>query len=82
MEEMRDAGDDVLPFPLQNALTRPLRDAAARQGRAEFLSLWAGQGVGLARSMRAGDLVARLTAETDAVLASLARIALHDGGAS
>ena len=32
----------VLPFPFQNALTRPLRSAAAGQGRAEFLSLWAG----------------------------------------
>ena len=81
MEEMRDAGDDILPFPLQNALTRPLRDAAARQGRAEFLSLWAGQGVGLARSMRAADLVARLAAETGAVLESLGRIALHHEGA-
>jgi nitronate monooxygenase len=79
MEEMGDAGDDVLPFPLQNALTRPLRDAAGRQGRAEFLSLWAGQAVGLARSMRAADLVARLAAETDAVLASLARISMGPG---
>jgi len=37
--------DAILPFPLQNALTRPLRMAAAKAGRAEFLSLWAGQGV-------------------------------------
>jgi NAD(P)H-dependent flavin oxidoreductase YrpB (nitropropane dioxygenase family) len=42
-----DAPGAILPFPLQNALTRPLRTAAARQGRAEFLSRWAGQGVGL-----------------------------------
>lgn len=33
-----------LPYPLQNALTRELRAAAARAGRAEFLSLWAGEG--------------------------------------
>jgi hypothetical protein len=43
----------ILPFPLQNALTRPLRTAAARQGRAEFLSLWAGQGVRMARRTKA-----------------------------
>nr|WP_246580711.1 nitronate monooxygenase [Deinococcus aestuarii] len=36
-----------LPFPLQNALTRDLRAAAARARRPEFLSLWAGEGVHL-----------------------------------
>ena len=30
-----EAAGAVLPFPLQNALTRPLRSAAAEQGRAE-----------------------------------------------
>lgn len=58
----------ILPFPLQNALTRPLRTAAARKGRAEFLSLWAGQGVRMARRMTAAALVATLAEETDAVL--------------
>ncbi len=62
----------ILPFPLQNALTRPLRSAAAKQGRAEFLSLWAGQGVRLARRESAADLVRRLADETDAVLRRLA----------
>ncbi len=61
-------GGHVLPFPLQNALTRPLRTAAAKANRAEFLSLWAGQGVRMARRQKAGDLVARLVAEADAVL--------------
>jgi nitronate monooxygenase len=55
----------ILPFPLQNALTRPLRIEAAKQGRAEFLSLWAGQGVRLARRESAASLVARLASETD-----------------
>ncbi len=61
----------ILPFPLQNALTRPLRTAAAQQGRAEFLSLWAGQGVRLARRQPAAALVARLTADCEAVVARL-----------
>jgi nitronate monooxygenase len=56
----------ILPFPLQNTLTRPLRTAAAKQGRAEFLSLWAGQGVRLARRQSATKLVAQLVAEADA----------------
>jgi nitronate monooxygenase len=58
----------ILPFPLQNTLTRPLRAAAAGQGRAEFLSLWAGQGVRMARRMKAADLVAALAEETDAAI--------------
>jgi nitronate monooxygenase len=61
----------ILPFPLQNALTRPLRTAAAKQGRAEFLSLWAGQGVRMARRMKAADLVATLAKETDAAIERL-----------
>ena len=61
--------DGLLPFPLQNALTRPLRTAAARAGRAEFLSLWAGQGVRLARREPAAAIVARLAEETAAALA-------------
>lgn len=72
MTEVEAAGD-ILPFPLQNALTRPLRTAAAKQGRAEFLSLWAGQGLGLARRGTAGELMARLVRETDEAIGRLAR---------
>lgn len=61
----------ILPFPLQNALTRPLRTAAAKQGRAEFLSLWAGQGVRMARRMKAAELMAALVEETDAAVRRL-----------
>ena len=67
-----DGGGAVLPFPLQNALTRPLRTAAAKAGRSEFLSLWAGQGLGLARRQSAAELIARLVAETEAAAARLA----------
>jgi len=73
VKEVDVAGDSdaVLPFPLQNALTRPLRTAAAARGRAEFLSLWAGQGVRMARRQSAAELVARLAAESDEVIAAL-----------
>jgi len=63
----------ILSFPLQNALTRPLRSAAAKLGRAEFLSLWAGQGVRMAQRQAAGALVARLAQETEATLNRLAK---------
>ena len=37
--------DSILPFRQQNDLTRPMRNAAGQQGIADFISLWAGQGV-------------------------------------
>jgi nitronate monooxygenase len=67
-----DAPDAVLPFPLQNTLTRPLRTAAGKAGRPEFLSLWAGQGLGLARRRAAGELVAELLRGTEEVRRRLA----------
>jgi nitronate monooxygenase len=69
--EFNHADDAILPFPLQNSLTRSIRTAAARENRAEFLSLWSGQGVRLARRQTASDLVARLAKEIDATLARL-----------
>lgn len=58
----------ILPFPYQNALTRPLRSAAAKLGRAEFLSLWAGQGTRMARRKPAAAIFADLIRETEAAL--------------
>jgi len=69
--ESSEAPGMVLPYPLQNDLTRTLRTAAARQGRPEFLSLWAGQGLRLARRLPAGELVAKLVEETAAVVGRL-----------
>ncbi|MGO8919238.1 MAG: NAD(P)H-dependent flavin oxidoreductase, partial [Stellaceae bacterium] len=55
MTEIDREPQSILPFPQQNALTRPLRSAAAAQGKAEHLSLWAGQGLQLARRQGAAD---------------------------
>jgi nitronate monooxygenase len=73
MDEMErgDGTPAILPYPLQNALTRPLRAAAAKAGKAEYLSLWAGQGVRMARRQPAAQLVALLARETDAAIARL-----------
>jgi nitronate monooxygenase len=70
--EAGGSGDHILPFPLQNALTRPLRTAAAKQARSEYLSLWAGQGLRLARRQSASELIARLARETNETLERLA----------
>lgn len=67
MEQMRPYEDDLPPYPIQNALTVPMRQAAGKMGRPEFISLWAGQGVGLSRQLRAADLMRTLVAEMNAV---------------
>jgi len=53
----------ILPFRQQNDLTRPMRNEAGKQGAADFISLWAGQGLTRSRAMPAADLVATLIAE-------------------
>ncbi len=48
-------------FPQPNAASRPMRQAAAKAGQADFISLWAGQALPLNRTPgRAADLVAAL----------------------
>ena len=73
------ASDPILPFPLQNSLTRPLRNTAAKQNRAEYLSLWAGQGIRMARRQSAGLLVARLENETEQAIRCLAASTVVNG---
>jgi nitronate monooxygenase len=72
IEQMSKAdAPEPLPFPVQNALTGPMRRAAAQRGDADRLALWAGQGVPLARSIGAGELVVRLMQERADVVEAL-----------
>ncbi|MCP5419456.1 MAG: nitronate monooxygenase [Gammaproteobacteria bacterium] len=50
-------------YPIQNALTRAIRQAAARQNRPEFMSLWAGQGCPLCTTRPAAELVREWAAQ-------------------
>ena len=63
MEALAAEEDRVPAYPVQNALTGALRRAAAAQGRASHLSLWAGQGVAAVRPLPAAQLVALLAQE-------------------
>lgn len=60
-----------LAFPEQHSLTRKLRQVAAPAENAEFLPMWAGQGLTLARTMPAAELVATLVAESQAVFSQM-----------
>ena len=63
-----DAAGDIPEYPIQNRLTQDIRAAANAQGKAEYVSLWAGQAAGLATTEAAGDVVRRLRRELEALL--------------
>jgi nitronate monooxygenase len=59
-----EASEAEIPsYPMQNVLTRPMRQAAAARGDAGRLSLWAGRGVARIREMPAKELVRAMLAE-------------------
>ncbi|CAB3880298.1 Nitronate monooxygenase [Achromobacter animicus] len=69
MRDVDAIGGDILPYPLQNALTRPMRTAGGKSGNINVLSLWAGQGAPLARRESTAELIQRLARETAAAQA-------------
>ena len=56
-------GKPTLPFPIQNSLTGPIRQAAAKSDDVEFQSLWAGRSYAKTRSMPVADLMQTLSEE-------------------
>jgi nitronate monooxygenase len=56
---------NVLPYPIQAALARPMRAAAAAKGDTRFLAMLTGTGAPRARSMPAAELIATLVREME-----------------
>jgi nitronate monooxygenase len=63
-----------IAFPAQNALTGRLRAASAKAGNPDFYAMWAGQALGLARSLPAAQLIAQLEQEAIAAIRSAAAL--------
>lgn len=59
----RMQGQPLLPFPLQNTLTGPLRQAAVQANNGEYQSLWAGTNYAQARRLPVAALVQQLAQE-------------------
>lgn len=53
----------ILPFPIQNSLTRAMRIESAKARNPDYLSLWAGTGVAEIRDLPAAELIATLLEE-------------------
>lgn len=71
MEQLRPFEQEMLPYPIQNALTAEIRQTAAKNDRMEFMSLWAGQGAPMVRPLPAAQLVKTLAEELHSVLPNL-----------
>ena len=56
-------GNFILPFPLQNNLTAPLRKEASKSGNGEYQSFWAGKWYKKARSLPVDILINELKSE-------------------
>jgi nitronate monooxygenase len=63
MRQMEAVEAQVPPYPVQNALTGPIRAAAAKSGDTDLMSMWAGTEFARARQMPAGQLVQLLASE-------------------
>ncbi len=63
MREMSPYEAQIPAYPVQNALTTPIRAAAAARGDPELLSLWAGAAIHRARPLPVAQLMQTLVAE-------------------
>jgi len=71
MLDMQTQQQALPAFPYQNFLTQSMRQGAAKAGRADLQSLWAGQNAPLVKHARAADLIKFLVDDTNRVFAQL-----------
>lgn len=68
IEHMSAHEEDILPFPIQNAMTRAMRLEAAEKNNMDFMSMWAGQGAHLCRDLSAAELLRELVEGFDKIV--------------
>ena len=73
IDEMSSLEEEVAPYPIQNYLTRQLRNAAKQKGDSEYMSMWAGQGSSMSRESTAEELVDALVLECHNTLLSICK---------
>lgn len=63
IDDLESVHDKVLPYPIQNDLTKQLRATAAKENNAQWTHIWSGQGGRLARDTDAQTLIKSLLKE-------------------
>ncbi|WP_167280903.1 nitronate monooxygenase [Paenibacillus lupini] len=71
INKMRLYSGTIPAYPIQNTLTRDIRQAAAKANNPEYMSLWTGQGVRLAKELTASDIVKQTMEQAAALIERL-----------
>jgi nitronate monooxygenase len=66
MDELEHVFGHALPFPAQHALTQTIAGPATTKGRAELMTVWAGQSASLCHHAKADEFMTSLIAQIDA----------------
>lgn len=64
IQHLREEGPAVLPYPIQNDLTKQIRAAAGKAGLTKWMHMWSGQGVRLAQDHDAATFFKQLIQNT------------------
>jgi nitronate monooxygenase len=67
LEDLNQAGTEILPYPLQRELVRNLTIAAEAAGRADLVPMWAGQSANLSTCTDASAFLTSLVKEVSEI---------------
>jgi len=67
LEDLNQAGTEILPYPLQRELVRNLTIAAEAAGRADLVTMWAGQSANLSTCTDASAFLTSLVKEVSEI---------------
>jgi nitronate monooxygenase len=68
INDMHQYPGSIPAYPVQNAMTRDIRKAAAKANDPEYMSLWAGQGLRLAKDQSAAEIVKQTMEQADTLI--------------
>ncbi|WP_106768792.1 NAD(P)H-dependent flavin oxidoreductase [Paenibacillus faecalis] len=78
MTDMQCYTGKIPAYPIQNAMTRDIRQAAAKANNPEYMSLWAGQGLRLVNDHSAAAIVQETIAHANDLIQRLAIAGIVD----
>ncbi|WP_269322415.1 DUF561 domain-containing protein [Paenibacillus sp. FSL H7-0357] len=78
MINMHQYPGTIPAYPIQNAMTRDIRQAAANSNNPEYMSLWAGQGLRLAGDQPAASIVKQTIDQASVLVQRLSILGIVD----
>ena len=74
IREMEAHEEELMPYPLQYALSSAIRKKAAEEENTDFLAMWSGQGIGMLRELSAEELLKTLVQESQLLLSEFGNL--------